>query len=316
MDKLIFGDSEGGITICNQLYGLSRFIAYEHGVNFVYQVVSWGRKSVFQCKNSNLLYTIGNGKDLRPDYAISESHKVVNDYRAYLSNNDHYSFILEDLFIGETVKTEPADVVHSYVLKVWNLSKMEINGVPQCVRTIQLFERMEEQDITVFSVGEEEQLLLFGCSNGRIFYVQVRHLTSLQAIGRHDSHSLHDAEHASAEIHRLHNRSPPGLHTRRIFFSPLRFLVGSRHHRHLRVLDDKNRLFFVQPKRPGERGVSAARRHPRLRAELQLHQRPQRAGNTIPPMRSRFWRSTRAFVSFPRGDWKRVIRSPGRRNTY
>ena len=160
------------------------------------------------------------------------------------------------------------------------------------------------EDTGFFSVSEEEQLLLFGCSNGRIFYVQVRHLTSLQAIGRHDSHSLHDAEHASAEIHRLHNRSPPGLHTRRIFFSPLRFLVGSRHHRHLRVLDDKNRLFFVQPKRPAERGVSAPRRHPRLRAELQLHQRPQRAGNTIPPMRSRFWRSTRAFVSFPRGDWK------------
>ena len=47
MDKLIFGDSEGGITICNQVYGLNRFIAYEHGVNFVYQVGGRGLKSVF-----------------------------------------------------------------------------------------------------------------------------------------------------------------------------------------------------------------------------------------------------------------------------
>lgn len=36
--KLVFGDSEGGVTLCDDEFSLRRFIAYEHNVNFVYQV--------------------------------------------------------------------------------------------------------------------------------------------------------------------------------------------------------------------------------------------------------------------------------------
>lgn len=36
--KLVFGDSEGGITLCDEEFALQRFIAYEQSVNFAYQV--------------------------------------------------------------------------------------------------------------------------------------------------------------------------------------------------------------------------------------------------------------------------------------
>ena len=34
----MFGDSEGGVTICNQDFSLHRFVAYEGSVEFAYQV--------------------------------------------------------------------------------------------------------------------------------------------------------------------------------------------------------------------------------------------------------------------------------------
>lgn len=36
--KLVFGDSEGGITLCDEEFALQRFNAYEQSVNFAYQV--------------------------------------------------------------------------------------------------------------------------------------------------------------------------------------------------------------------------------------------------------------------------------------
>lgn len=98
---------------------------------------------------------------------------MANDYRAYLNKNDHYSFILEDLLLGGAVKVDSPDVVHRAVLKVWNLSILDGNGAPRCIRTVPLLQHMEEEDISVFWVSEDEQLLLFGCDNGRIFYLHV-----------------------------------------------------------------------------------------------------------------------------------------------
>ena len=39
--KLVFGDSEGGVTLCDDEFSLRRFIAYEHSVSFVYQVLPY-----------------------------------------------------------------------------------------------------------------------------------------------------------------------------------------------------------------------------------------------------------------------------------
>ena len=36
--NLIFGDSEGGITICDEDFAIQRFCAYEQNVNFAFQV--------------------------------------------------------------------------------------------------------------------------------------------------------------------------------------------------------------------------------------------------------------------------------------
>lgn len=37
--NLVIGDSEGGITLCDEDFSLRRFIAHEGSVNFAYQVV-------------------------------------------------------------------------------------------------------------------------------------------------------------------------------------------------------------------------------------------------------------------------------------
>lgn len=37
-NALVIGDSEGGITLCNEDFSLRRFVAHESCVNFAYQV--------------------------------------------------------------------------------------------------------------------------------------------------------------------------------------------------------------------------------------------------------------------------------------
>lgn len=59
---------------------------------------------------------------------------------------------------------------------------LDENGIPQCIRTIRLFDHMEEEIITSFAVYEPEELILFGCENGRVFYNQGMLQRSVQSM--------------------------------------------------------------------------------------------------------------------------------------
>lgn len=70
-------------------------------------------------------------------------------------------------------------------LKVWNLANTNENGVPQCLRTIEIFQKLEEEVITSFYVSEDEEMILFGSEKGHVFYLQVFFLLILNdSLGR------------------------------------------------------------------------------------------------------------------------------------
>ena len=120
-----------------------------------------------------MLITIGNCKDIRVEHVANESKKVANQYRSNLLKNDRYSWILDDFYLSDEVMHIESLTPLRSELKVWNLSSRDENGAPQCLRTIQLFQRMEEEVITSFSVSEEEEMILFGSEKGHVFYIQV-----------------------------------------------------------------------------------------------------------------------------------------------
>lgn len=113
---------------------------------------------------------------MRPEYVSSESKKVANHHRSLLQKNDRYSWILDDLLLTEEVTILESVTPLRLELKVWNLSNIDETGSPQCLKTIELFQKLEEEGITSFFVSEEEEMILLGSERGHIFYFQV-HLT-------------------------------------------------------------------------------------------------------------------------------------------
>lgn len=106
---------------------------------------------------------------------------MANQFRSTLKKNERYSWILDDLLLNNIVEAESSATEYRAVLKVWNLSAMDENGAPKCVRTVPLFRQMQEEVITTFVVGEEEEILLFGTELGHVFYLQVRIVLPLLA---------------------------------------------------------------------------------------------------------------------------------------
>ena len=103
---------------------------------------------------------------------IAESKRVANQFREQLRKDDRYSWILEDLLLPDAVQSDVTDSQFHATLKVWNVANVDENGNPQCLRTVPLFHQMEEECITCFTVSEENDLFLFGCRNGRVFFYQ------------------------------------------------------------------------------------------------------------------------------------------------
>lgn len=79
--------------------------------------------------------------------------------------------MLEDLHIPPTFTN--ALTTKEATLKLWLLDKIDENGQPLCLRSIPLFEKMEEETITCLSVDELNNLIVFGCSSGHIYTLQV-----------------------------------------------------------------------------------------------------------------------------------------------
>ena len=124
---------------------------------------------------------------------IAESKRVANQCREQLRKDVRYSWILDDLLLPSTVQSESEDTPFHATLKVWNVANVDENGNPQCIRTVQLFHQMEEECITCFAVSEENDLFLFGCRNGRVFFYQGDALRSSHSMMNLFPPSLSDA---------------------------------------------------------------------------------------------------------------------------
>ena len=173
-NSLFFGDSEGGVTVCDQSYLLYRFLAHDTCINYIYQVFYKNQLLLYfisQCKDSGFLYTFGNCKDLRSEHVVNESKKSANHYRSLLQRNDSFSLTLDTMMLSDEVVRMESMTPLPMELKVWKLSTAD--RMPQCLRTITLFQKIEEENITSYYVCEEEEMILLGSEKGHIFYLQV-----------------------------------------------------------------------------------------------------------------------------------------------
>lgn len=157
--QLLYADSEGGITICNQNYSLKRFQAHAGCINFAYLY-----------KSSNTLLTISSDIDIRSEAAIAHSKEVANQYRKSLAANLKYEWILKDLGLSETVST-PEGAPRNEV-KLWKMSTRDEAENPVCLRTFQLFQATSNEVVTALAVDEENDMLCVGCQSGFLFYIQ------------------------------------------------------------------------------------------------------------------------------------------------
>lgn len=155
--QLIFSDSEGGITICNQNYSLKRFQAHKGCINFAYLY-----------KSSNLLVTLASDVDIREANAIEVSKNVANEYRKSLLLNAKYEKMVRDLGLLPEV-TSASQVANE--LKVWRMGVLDESGNPVCARTLQLTPSTSVEVITAIAISDDNDLMCIGCQSGMVYYV-------------------------------------------------------------------------------------------------------------------------------------------------
>lgn len=118
-----------------------------------------------------MLLTIGNGIDYRDTETVSVSRNLASRFRSNLNANETYKWMLEDLHIPATMANSV--ISKDATLKLWLLDKIDENGQPLCLRSITLFDKIDEETITSLSVDETAQFITFGCSSGHIYYLHV-----------------------------------------------------------------------------------------------------------------------------------------------
>lgn len=119
-----------------------------------------------------MLLTIGDGTDYRDGESVSVSRNLVTRFRSNLNSNETYKWMLEDLHIPPTLSASLS--AEDATMKVWLLDKMDEHGQPLCLRSIPLFEKMDEETITTLAVDESAQFIVFGCSSGHVYYLHVK----------------------------------------------------------------------------------------------------------------------------------------------
>ena len=118
-----------------------------------------------------MLLTVGNGIENRSEEDVMVSRNLSTRFRTALSSNETYKWMLEDLHIPSSFQDSMG--AKEATLKLWLLDKMDSEGKPLCLRSSPLFEKLDEETITSFSVNEDAMLYLFGCQSGAIYYFQV-----------------------------------------------------------------------------------------------------------------------------------------------
>lgn len=77
--------------------------------------------------------------------------------------------MLDDLHINAAL--EDSFPTKNATLKLWLMDKLDENGVPLCIRSFKLFEKVEEEIITSLAVDEKNNFIAFGCQSGNICMV-------------------------------------------------------------------------------------------------------------------------------------------------
>ena len=114
-----------------------------------------------------MLLTIGDGTDCRSTEDIQFSRNLAKRFRSNLQSNETYNWMLSDLHINPNMQDSFS--MGNATLKLWLLDSFDENGVPLCLRSMKLFEKIEEETLTTLAVNEPSHLLLFGCASGRIY---------------------------------------------------------------------------------------------------------------------------------------------------
>ena len=109
--------------------------------------------------------------DHRSQEDVSVSKDLASRFRSSLSSNETYKWMLEDLHIPSTFVNSSG--AKEATLKLWLLDKMDAEGKPLCIRSIPLFEKLDEETISSFTVDEELLLFFFGCQSGAVYYFHV-----------------------------------------------------------------------------------------------------------------------------------------------
>ena len=116
-----------------------------------------------------MLLTIGDGKDYRSPEDVTVSRNLAKRFRSSMDSNETYRWMLEDLHINPVMQDSFS--LDNSTLKLWLLDSIDENGVPLCLRSVKLFEKIDEETLTTLCVNEESQLLAFGCANGHVYYL-------------------------------------------------------------------------------------------------------------------------------------------------
>ena len=95
---------------------------------------------------------------------------MSNKIRSSLYANPTYDWMVKDLGLSPAVS--PAGELSATEMKLWRMSSTTENGIPEPIRTFQLFSTPSNEIVTCISVNEENDLVVLGCKSGSIYYIQ------------------------------------------------------------------------------------------------------------------------------------------------
>lgn len=68
--------------------------------------------------------------------------------------------------LGLSPAVSPAGELSATEMKLWRMSSTTENGIPEPIRTFQLFSTPSNEIVTCISVNEENDLVVLGCKSG------------------------------------------------------------------------------------------------------------------------------------------------------
>ncbi|OQR92954.1 vacuolar protein sorting-associated protein [Thraustotheca clavata] len=143
---LIVGDAQGYIHMANRQLETRAFRAYDHFVSHVVMM-----------KKTNVLVSIGDGKDPR-DPDLIESSKAVAEANRTQDQQDQQQMYAS------------TGSVHSStaLVKMWRTDQQDREGKPKLILQLKIFAKFPEEAVTAFAVSEDASQIAVGLSNGAI----------------------------------------------------------------------------------------------------------------------------------------------------